>query len=489
MVASGEPFPIYRQVSQYDCGPTCLRMISSYYGKQLSLADISNALRITKQGVSIYSLGKVAEQIGFTSASVTISYESLMHSGATPCILHIRGNHFVVLISMTSDEIQIADPGMGLVRLTKKEFIANWITPNSENQFGVALILKPTEKFLHLSHGKSSTQTYSARSRIIELFSHLFRYRRQLIYLVLILLAASLVQLAFPLLTQAIVDKGINSKNISLVYLLLLGQLLLTIGRISLDFGKRWILLKLSLGINKSMLSIFIAKLVRLPASFFEHRMIGDIHRRIEDHYKIEKLLSSTFISFIFSIVNISVYSLLLVLYNWKVFIVFFLASLLMIIPTILNRRRRLEIEGLRFRAAVSNSSATIELIQGMIDIKLNGWQKMKQAAWWRSQLSVFDVRVRTIQLQQYQESSVVVISEIRNLVIVLLAASEVISGSMTFGAMLAMQYMVGQCASPVNELVSFAIEYQEANSCMNRIEEINNVAIASDPALDWLIL
>lgn len=463
-------FPFYKQSGQMDCGPTCLRMIAKYYGKNYSSEEICNKTHISSEGISILDISEAANAIGFRTLAIKVSYEKLVREAVLPCIVHWSDNHFVVVWKITKGSIKVADPARGLVELKKKDFIQGWSEATFESDLGITLLLEPTPAFHQIRPEKDNQQTSTVRY----LFSYVRQNTNHFIQLGLGLLVGSLVQLFFPFLTQSIVDIGIGSHNVSFIYLILGGQLMLTVGKTSVDFLRRWTLLQLSARINISIMSEFLVKLMQLPISFFEQRMIGDLLRRIEDHSRIERFVSSSSLSFLFSFFNVAVFSFVVIAYSWSIFLIYAAGTLLYIayVSYFFKKRRALDHE--RFNHLAHNETDVIQLIQGMIDIKLNNCETRKRWAWERTQVKLYDVNVANARLNQYQEAGSLFINELKNVAITFLAAYSVIDGSLTLGMMLALQYMLGQLNSPINELVNFMRIYQDAKISLERITEIH---------------
>ena len=129
-----------------DCGPTCLRMIAKYYGKNFSLQTLREISKINKDGASLLGLSEAAENRGFRALGVKLNIEQLREV-EKPCILHWRNNHFVVLYKIKRKKYFIADPANSLVVLSESDFINNWLPKGTETEAGVALLLTPTPVF------------------------------------------------------------------------------------------------------------------------------------------------------------------------------------------------------------------------------------------------------------------------------------------------------------------------------------------------------
>ncbi|MHB2149868.1 peptidase domain-containing ABC transporter [Calditrichota bacterium LG25] len=464
-------FPFYHQRDSIDCGPACLQMISKYYGKIYSLEYLREKSFITRGGVSLLGLSDAAEYIGMRTLSVKTSYDKLKKEVPLPCIAHWNQNHFVVIYKIRNNKIYIADPSHGLLKFTEKEFLKGWKSKNNDDKDeGILLLLEPTPKFF-----QKKSEIIKAKTGFKFLYLYLIRYKKYLIQLFSGLLLGSILQLIFPFLTQSLVDFGIKNKNIGFVYLILLGEIILFISSTSVNFIRSWILLHLGTRINISIIADFLMKLMRLPISFFDTRMIGDILQRIEDHQRLEIFLTSTTLNVLFSMINLFIFNFVLILYNIRIFSIFIIGNFIYILWILVFLKKRRDIDYKRFNQLANNNNKLIQLITGMQEIKLNNCEKKKLKEWEYVQAKLFKINVKSLSLNQFQKAGALFINELKNIIVTFLAANEVIYGKMTLGMMLAIQYIIGQVNSPIDQLLGFIQTTQDAKLSLERIGEIHN--------------
>ncbi len=466
-----------------DCGPTCIRMIARHYGKHYSISGLRKKAFINQQGTSMLGLSEAAEAIGFHTLAIKATFTALCNDVVLPCIVHWGQNHFVVVYGITAKYVKVADPAGGLVNYTHSEFCKKWTAWRGTDNIGVALLMEPSPAFFQLQEDSDGTSP----KRMTFLFSYLYSYRHFLLQIGLSLLAGSLIQIFFPFLTQSIVDIGINTQNLNFIYVVLSGQLMLVVGKTTVDFIRRWLLVHLSARINISILSDFLIKLMKLPLPFFDQKRIGDLLRRIDDHHRIEQFLSSSSLNILFSLFNFVVFGVVLMVYNIPIFLIFAAGSAAYVIFIMLFMKKRKELDQRRFTQQSTNQGNLIELIQGIQDIKLNNCEKQKRWEWENIQARLFKINLGSTQLQQYQEAGSLLINELKNILITIMAAKAVIDGTMTLGMMLAVQFIIGQLNAPIMELVGFLREYQDARISMDRIQEIHQMDIedTADPLMD----
>ncbi|GAB6119066.1 peptidase domain-containing ABC transporter [Dysgonomonas termitidis] len=451
-------------------------MISLYYGKEQCLDYLRDITFTVRDGVSLLSVSKAAEQIGFKTSGGRFNIEQLKNRVIFPCILHWNQDHFVVLYRVEKKRkdtvFYFADPGKGLLEYNEKEFSEHWIsTKTNGEEKGVALLLEPTEQF----YKQKGEKPAKASGKLKFLSSYFNRYRKFFGQLIIGLLVGSLLQLIFPFLTQAIVDIGIGNKDISFIWLILLAQLMLIIGRTSIDFIRRRILLHISTRINISLISDFFIKLMKLPMKFFDTKLLGDLLQRIEDHSRIERFLTAQSLNLLFSLFSFVVFGIVLFIYNLKIFLVFLLGSILYGVWILFFLKKRKILDYKTFEQQAINRSKTYQLINGMQEIKLQGCEQRKRWEWEDTQADLFGVNTQALSLQQTQEAGSVCINEVKNLLITILAATAVIHGELTLGMMLSVQYIIGQLNSPVEQIMNFIYQWQDVSISLERMSEIHN--------------
>ncbi len=464
-------FTSYKQADFKDCGPTCLKIIAKHYGKTINIQELRDASETTREGSNLLFLSDAAEKIGFRTLGVKLSAERL-EEAPLPCILHWNKNHYVVLYKIKKGTYYISDPAFGLIEYNKEDFLKFWIGNNADDstQEGIALLIEATPKFFQSEFDKEDTKGIGFGL----LSQYVLRYKSFLIQLSIGLLASSLLQLIFPFLTQSIVDIGIQNQNIHFVYLILFAQLFLFAGRTGLELIRSWILLHLSTRINISLISDFFIKLMNLPISFFDVRMTGDIMQRINDHRRIEKILTTSSLNVLFSIINMFVMGAVLAYFNLKIFLVFFVGSLLYFGWITLFLKRREVLDYKRFAEVSQEQSKVMELINGMQEIKLHNAEKQKRWSWEYVQARLFRVSIKGLVLEQTQTIGSSVINELKNIFIIFLSAKLVIDGSITLGMMLAISSIVGSLNGPVTQLIEFVRELQDAKISLARLSEIH---------------
>ncbi len=470
-------FPTYKQTESKDCGPTCIKIITKHYGKIINTQQLRKLSETTREGSSLLGISEASEQIGFRSLGIQLSYKKLKEA-PLPCVIHWNNDHYVVLYKIKKDKIYISDPAHGLVTYTKEEFLKFWIGNNADDstQEGIALMIEPTPKFYDSDFEEDEKFGFSFISR------YLFKYKKFIVQLIIGLLAGSLLQLILPFLTQAIVDVGIQNQDLNFVYLILFAQLFLFLGKASLDIIKSWILLHLSTRINISLISDFFIKLMKLPISYFDTKMTGDLLQRINDHKRIEQILTTSSLTVLFSFFNLIVFSLVLCYYSIQIFGVFVIGSVLYFTWVLFFFKKRKELDYKRFAEVSKEQSKVIELINGMQEIKLHNAERRMRWNWEYVQARLFKVATKSLALEQKQSVGSNLINELKNMFITVLSATLVIDGSITLGMMMAISYIVGQLNGPITQLINFMRDVQDAKISIDRLGEIHNMEDEEKP-------
>ena len=468
----------YKQHDSMDCGPTCLRMVAKWYKRTVSQQELRDKSQIGKEGVNLLGISEAAEAIGFRTKAVKLEMHVLMHDAILPAILHWNQNHYVVLYKINKGIFFIADPAKGLMRYSAQEFRKFWINSKAAGrEEGIALLLEPSPQFYaHEDPANAREPIEKNKMGFKNIFQYLLPYKKLVGQLFIGVGVASLLQLFLPFLMQSIVDTGIGTSNMPFIYIILLAQVALFSGRLAVEFIRGWVLLHISTRINISILTDFLIKLMKLPLSFFDSKHTGDILQRINDHSRIESFLTGSSINTFFSLLNLAVFSVVLALFNLSIFSVFIVASIVYTIWVVLFLRKRKELDYKRFDVGAREQSAAIQLVQGMQEIKLNGVEKPMRWAWEGLRARIFQLSVKSLSLNQWQQGGSFFINEGKNILITFLSAKAVINGDMSLGAMLAIQYIIGQLNSPIEQLVGFIQSWQNAKISIDRLNEIHSL-------------
>jgi ATP-binding cassette subfamily B protein len=458
-----------------DCGPTCLRMVAKYYGRNYSLQTLREKSFITRQGVSMLGVSDAAESIGMHTQGVRVDLEQLIENVQMPCILHWNQNHFVVLYKISHRgkqcQFHIADPAGEKYAMNTEQFLKCWISSKTQGKdTGTALLLEPTPEFYNLEDDRQKQE------RNLGYFLHyLLPYKSQLFQLVAGMLIGSVFALILPFLTQAVVDQGIGNNNLNFITLILIAQLVLSITQMAVSFIQNWITLHVNTRISISLISDFLIKLMKLPLRFFDAKNIGDVMQRIGDHSRIQSFMTGTTLSTLFSFFNFFIFAFVLAYYNLPILGVFLLGNGLYLAWIIFFMQYRRKLDYKRFTQASANQSSLVQLVTGMQEIKLNNCEKQQRWKWERIQVKLFKISIQGMALGQYQQTGSIFFSQTTGLFISYLSAKAVVDGSITLGMMMSISYIIGQLSGPIGQVIGFMQSLQDAKISLERLNEVHN--------------
>mgnify|MGYP004468487831 FL=1 len=473
-----EKFPLYNQNEVMDCGPACLRMISKYYGHHYSLQTLRQKCFITREGVSLLGISDAAESIGFRTCGVKITGEQLVNEAMLPCILYWNNSHFVVCYKIKRKRggkliFYIADPASQRLQYEEDEFKKCWlgVTLADVNRRGIALLLEPNANFANIEEEPER----SSKKSLLFFLRYLLPYKTQFAQLALGMALGSVLQMAFPILTQSLVDVGIGERNLSFITLILIAQLFLFVSQLAVGYIRSWIMLHINTRVDVALISDFLTTLMKLPLSYFDTKMTGDIMQRIGDHSRIKSLLMSNSFNIIFSIFNFFLFAGILGYYHPMILGIFLLGNGLYAIWVLSFMRYRRELDIKRFNQSAGEQSKLIQMVQGMQEIKLNNCEKQKRWEWERIQAKLFKISIRGLKLSQIQQTGSVFFTQTTQIIISFIAAKAVVDGQMTLGMMMSMTYILGQVSAPIGEFIGFFQSLQDAQISLERLNEIHN--------------
>lgn len=485
-------FKFYRQYDQMDCGPACLKMIARFYDKNFHIETLRNMMGVSREGVDLNVFNDTANKLGFRSLIVETNLDEIEENAPLPAVLLWDKNHLVVLYkvtkkrrfisvdaakgnaSNTDSKYYIADPKVGRRILSRKEIEERWLindqTRGEAEKKGIAILLEPTED-LAKDHPETPVNDKKAFRNIINYLKH---FKKLILRLFFFLILTMLIQLILPILTKSVVDIGIGNRDLGFINLILIAQVTLFLSKTFLEFARSWLLMHITLRINISVLSDFFKKLLLLPINFFETRKTGDILQRMNDHDRIDRFISVHVLNTIFSFFSVITFSMLLSVYSIKIFLLFVVSCSIYMVWALSFMRKRKILDSDNFNLRAKNQNVVLQLLNGIYEIKLNNNQNEKRWEWERLQIQQYDLNVRGISLSQAQQTGSVFINEGKNILITFLAASSVVNGHITLGTMIAIQYIMGQLNAPIELLIQFIMNYQDAKLSFDRINDIH---------------
>ena len=461
-----------RQLNSMDCGPSCLLYICNYHNKEFSLEFIRKITYTSKNGVNLLSISEAAKTIGFSVKTGKITLDKLINSNIQfPSIIHWDGNHFVVLKNIVNRKnklyFEIMDPRFGNITLNEKQFKNSWC--DKENR-GIIALFEPTKEFYNFSAPKPQ------KSSINDFIKYLKPHKKKFIKLILLVFVSSLITLIFPFLTKELIDKGITDKNINVIQLILLAQLSLFLGNMTINIFRNWFTLYIGTKISISLIEDFIIKLVKLPMIHFENQMIGDLNQRIIDNERIERLITSESVSIFFSIISFVVFSIILFYFNVNVLIIYFTLTSFSVIWSIFWLKKRKILDFFEFQIKARNQESIFEIFSGIRDLKLYQFEEFKVNKWKKIQDELFNLNIKSLKIDQIQITGYHFINQLKNIIVTYLAATLVLKGSMTLGTLLSISFIIGEMNGPIGQFIGFLRKIQDGKLSFERLSEITHI-------------
>lgn len=465
----GTTFPNFRQLDQMDCGPMCLRIITKYYGKDLNLEYLKWVSGMDKDGSSLAGLSQALDQLGMDAIGIRCNLPELVHEIPLPVRAHWENNHFLVVYKATKKNIYVSDPAIGLVRYGHSEFTEKW--GDKKKGDGILLLVEPKLNF----YKEGNDETFGSEPGPGFLYRYLLPYKAYLGHLFLGLLLASTIQLLLPFLTQSLVDHGIDFGNLGFIHLVVLAQFFLFITRLISEIIRDWLLLHMSVQINIAMISDFLDKLLLLPMTYFESRSTGDFIQRINDHHRIDELLGGNSLSIAFDLFSILAFAIVLGYFHTVILLIFLIGTFCFLGWTLLFLKRKAVLDHKLFNLNRNEQSLLIQLLSAIREIRLNGSERRRKLEWKEVQGRLYRLRTSLLQLDQFQLKGGSLINESTNIFIIFWSAKAVITGEITLGAMLAIQFIIGSLSGPIANTVDFIAVLQKASLSFKRLSEIHS--------------
>ncbi|MDT0677793.1 peptidase domain-containing ABC transporter [Autumnicola musiva] len=461
-------FPVYRQLDQMDCGPSCLKMLTEFFGKKYDLEYLRQISFLQRDGASLGALAHALQLLGIESVGIKANLQELIAEVPLPAIAHWEGNHFVVIYRTNRKFIFVSDPAYGRVKYRHKEFVQKWT--ETESRQGILLLTEPTQQFFNGEPPEPGN-----KGGLWFLLDYLRPHKKYINQVLLGLFIAATIQIMLPFLTQSLVDYGINYEDFSFINLILIAQLFLFITRSASEVIRDWILLYISTRVNIQMLSDFLEKLLGLPIAYFESKTTGDFMQRIYDHQRIDEFLTGRGLSIPFDILSILVFGLVLSYFSSSITSIFVLGTILFFSWSLLFMKKKEVLDNQLFDLNRKDQSLFLQIILAVSEIKLNNSEKRRKGEWESNQKDLFRLKSRILRVGQTQIKGRRFITEFTSILIIFWSAKEVITGEITLGTMLAIQFIIGSLTLPVSNMVDFLSDYQSAMLSFNRLSEVHN--------------
>lgn len=462
-------FPVDYQMDSQDCGPACLKIIAKHFGRFYSLQYLRDRCGITKQGVSLENLSIGAESLGLRTLAIKCTLDDIINKVPFPAILFWRNSHFIVVYHANKKYIWVSDPAKGRIKYTHEDFKAGWYKKGET--LGVLLAIEPTIDFK-----RSKVEKEIEKNSFISILRYFIPYKNSFATIFFIMLVVTLLQGMLPFISKAVIDVGIKSSDINFINMVLIGNISILVSITIFNVIRDWILMHITSRVNIALISDYLIKLMKLPVTFFENKLLGDILQRARDHERIRNFIMNNSLSLIFSILTFIIFGIILLTYNPIIFYIFLGGSILYVAWVLLFLRIRKRLDWEYFELVSQDQSYWVETVSAIQDIKIYNYERYRRWKWEEIQARLYKVNKRVLNITNMQKLGAQFIANIKNMAIVFFCASAVIKGDITFGIMISTQFIIGMLNGPLTQFISFIVSAQYAKISFLRMNEIKQL-------------
>lgn len=467
-------FPVEYQMDSQDCGPASLKIIAKYFGRYYSLQYLRDRCGITKEGVSLLDISTGAESIGLRTLAIKCTLNDVVSKVPLPAIVFWNENHFVVVYNADKKYIWISDPAKGRVKYTHEEFRKGWYPKGEEN--GVLLAVEPTVDFQ-----KSEAEKTQRKSTFSGILRYFFPYKKQFGLVLGIMLVVTLLQAVLPFISKAVIDVGIKTSDVNFIHMVLFGNICILASVMAFNVLRDWVLLHITSRVNIALISDYLIKLMKLPVTFFENKLLGDILQRAQDHERIRSFIMNNSLALIFSSLTFVIFAIILLVYNTNIFYIFLAGSVCYIVWVLLFLSIRKKLDWEYFELLSKNQSYWVETVSAIQDIKIFNYEKYRRWKWEEIQARLYHVNKKVLTVTNAQNLGAQFIEGMKNMAIVFYCAVAVINGEITFGVMISTQFILGMLNGPLIQFINFVVSAQYAKISFLRINEIRELEDEED--------
>ncbi len=475
----------YYQLEANDCGPACVQMVCNYYGLKLGLREIKSALKVSKLGVSIKDIRNYLESLGFQTASVKIDLSDI-EDMPLPGILFLNHGHYVVIEKIKERRgkkfYYIVDPSFGKLKLNSEIFNAKWLS----NSSGLAIALEPKKELEGPKEIIFEKKPLNDNPIWKNVNAVLVKNKGKFLISMLLTLVVLGTNWAMPLLLKESMDQGILMKNIHVVTKVLLIQLLFVLGFLASQSISEILTTKISLDINIDLNKSYFRKILNLPISFHDSKFKSDLIEGLNDQGRINNFISFNLISLATNLMNIIVFSGLLIYHNHEIFLYFIVFSVLSFVYTLFFLKKKKLIDYSLFTLESENRNNVYELIMGISEVKINSAERNRLKNWFLTEEKLKKVKIRSTYVDFLMVDGVSFISKVRDIVLLGFCSYLVIEDTMTIGVMMMITYILGQLAAPFDDIIKQTKNIQRTKLSFDRLTDLyNNKEELDDTKLD----
>ena len=462
-------FPIEYQMDAKDCGPAALKMVAKFFGRYYSLQYLRDRCGITREGVSLLGISTCAEEIGLHTLAVKCTVQDVVQTVPFPAIIFWKENHFVVVYKATAKHVWVADPQKGHLKYTLAEFRDGWYLPNEDK--GILLAIEPTSTFT-----MSEAEKNQMRDSMFSLLHYFYPYKKYFLQVCLVMLMVTLLQGLLPFISKAVIDVGIHTSDVKFIHMVLVANISILVSIMLFNVIRDWVLMHITARVNIALISDYLIKLMKLPVSFFENKLLGDILQRAQDHERIRSFVMNNSLALLFSALTYVLFSIILLVYNATIFYIFTGGSILYVIWVLLFLRIRKKLDWEYFDLVSRNQSYWVETVSAIQDIKIYNYERSRRWKWEEIQAGLYRVNKRVLAVTNMQNLGAQFVDNMKNMWITFFCATAVIQGEITYGIMISTQFIIGMLNGPLIQFINFVVSAQYAKISFLRMNEIRQL-------------
>ena len=462
-----------------DCGAACLATISKQNGYKIGITKIREVAGTDKQGTNAFGVIKAAEQLGFSAKGVKGNKEAFFSEFPLPCIAHVivDGNllHYVVIHKITKKQVIIADPAVGIVKLTPEEFFGEVHEEGKPPKYqwsGVLILLVKNETF---HKGDETKGLFSRFFHLLipqkNLLLHIFA--ASLMYTVLGILAA----FYFQELLDSVLPDGLKKTLMTLS----IGVILLNAFKVLLNAFRSHLLLYLSQKLDIALLLGYYRHVLELPMNFFGTRKVGEIISRFNDAGKVRDAISGATLTIMIDTLMAVAGGIILYIQNAKLFGITVIMILLYIVIVACFQKWYEKLNRQQMEDNAQLTSYMVESLNGIQTVKAYNAERKANR---ETEIKFVKLLKSIFQLSwvnNLQSSLKIFVELIGGVVILWAGGISVINGEMTMGALITFQSLLAYFLDPVRNLIDLQPQMQTAVVAADRLGDILDLEAEKD--------
>ncbi len=456
----------------------CIRIVCRYHGLCVPMSYLRHHVETGRLGISVRDIVAALGGLGMHSMAVRVGVDDL-RTMPLPAILYWNRQHFVVLYKADVDKgvFSVVDPSEGKMKYRTDDFSEYFVANDGK---GIAVLAEPDETF----ESRQKDMPPDER-RLPHLAARIVReHSGPFAAVCAFMLLAMGADVALPFVFQRTIDEGIHSGDIQLIWLLVFSQLFIFFGNYLSNCVVEYLLTKIGLRMSIRMINDYLKKIICLPMSFFATKVSSDLIQKVDDHNRIQNFMVSLPDTLVFTVINVVLFSGILIYFSRTVFLIFIVCTLLSVVWTALFMRRRREVDYAYFSKLSENRNNLYELVNGIDEIKANCAQHQRLSTWDKVQSRINDLSLRKAMLKMYQNGGNVFFVRFRDIAITGICATLVVRGEMSIGLMMTLSYIVGRLSAPFANLINSVNMFQDVSMSYDRIEEVMNADLADGRVL-----